>query len=584
MSNQHHGLLAAERGYDSASLNDAYLNFSVASSGRVSGLIVPPATPAFIGNVAHDDIFGTTEAAEFGLGLNLFDDNGTGEDTGSGFSVVALNGNAGAVGHQVTLASGALLTLNADGTFDYDPNHVFDSLPGADSGASNHGATDSFTYTLTGGSVATVTIFIVGLDSNDNLIGTNDADELSGGAGNDTIVGLGGNDRIDGGAGDNTAVYTGALGEYTVNLDATSHIITVEDDRDTTVVNDGAHPANAIESNIVSDGTDALTNIQHLQFSDATESFTFDGTGQVVAVAIAHNGGLTVTSQFDPSDTSPWNGIVTTNDSAGNLLSQVIDNDAGDTWTNEFGIGNSEPYVWATEHSDADGHVLTRFTTFADGTHTLTLFDVANQFAWSDATITFDANWNITDATGNADPPPPPPPPPGPPDPNEPLTADAPRFTLADFQAALDTAVWFATPYDPNKGGPGDLTLSGGPANETLYGFNGNDRISGGGGNDFIVGGRGDDLLTGGTGDDHFLFHAGDGHDSITDFTAGDRSGDVIELRGYGLTSFEQLHGLMSQVEDDTVITFDPQNTLTLHGVNMADLNAGDFSGDFLVT
>ena len=38
-----------------------------------------------------------------------------------------MNGAAVNVGNQITLASGALLTVNANGTFDYDPNGVFRS-------------------------------------------------------------------------------------------------------------------------------------------------------------------------------------------------------------------------------------------------------------------------------------------------------------------------------------------------------------------------------------------------------------------------------------------------------------------------
>jgi hypothetical protein len=57
------------------------------------------------------------------------------------------------------LASGAKLIVNADGTFDYDPNGQFDYLisiaKGAATGAVNTSATDSFTYTIAGGETAT---------------------------------------------------------------------------------------------------------------------------------------------------------------------------------------------------------------------------------------------------------------------------------------------------------------------------------------------------------------------------------------------------------------------------------------------
>lgn len=82
-------------------------------------------------------------------------------DTSDTLTVSAVNGNAANVGTPITLASGALLTVNADGTYSYDPNGVFDSLNLGES------ATDSFTYAISDGhggtSSATVTITINGV-------------------------------------------------------------------------------------------------------------------------------------------------------------------------------------------------------------------------------------------------------------------------------------------------------------------------------------------------------------------------------------------------------------------------------------
>jgi len=58
---------------------------------------------------------------------------------------VIVGGDITAVGSQITLASGALLTLNSDGTYIYDPNGAFDSLLPGQSG------TDTFDYVITGG-------------------------------------------------------------------------------------------------------------------------------------------------------------------------------------------------------------------------------------------------------------------------------------------------------------------------------------------------------------------------------------------------------------------------------------------------
>ncbi|HEX4859733.1 MAG TPA: Ig-like domain-containing protein, partial [Rhizomicrobium sp.] len=154
---------------------------------------------------------------------------------GDSFSITQVNGSGANVGTQIVLASGALLTVNANGTYTYDPNHAFDYLADAtNSGASDTQATDTFTYTITGGSTVTVTVTINGVDSNDVLIGTAGNDTLNGGIGDDVIYddnGLnsghdphdtssgfsGGIDSFSGGSGNDT-FYMGA------NLTAADHI------------------------------------------------------------------------------------------------------------------------------------------------------------------------------------------------------------------------------------------------------------------------------------------------------------------------------------------------------------------------
>ncbi len=81
-------------------------------------------------------------------------------DPDSTLAIAMINGAAASFGSTITLASGAKIIVNADGTYSYDPNHVFDSL------ASGATATDSFTYTLAGGHLVrgtgTVTVTITG--------------------------------------------------------------------------------------------------------------------------------------------------------------------------------------------------------------------------------------------------------------------------------------------------------------------------------------------------------------------------------------------------------------------------------------
>lgn len=88
---------------------------------------------------------------------NLFADNGSGADVVTSGTTLQLNGAEVELGSPVELPSGALLTLRADGTFDYNPNGQFDELTNFDS------TTDSFEYSLVDGNLentATVTITI----------------------------------------------------------------------------------------------------------------------------------------------------------------------------------------------------------------------------------------------------------------------------------------------------------------------------------------------------------------------------------------------------------------------------------------
>jgi large repetitive protein len=81
-------------------------------------------------------------------------------DNGDPLTVTAVNGSSDNVGIQITLASGALLTVNADGSFAYDPNGQF----GPRGRRQRH---DSFTYTISdgqgGSDTATVTLTVTGV-------------------------------------------------------------------------------------------------------------------------------------------------------------------------------------------------------------------------------------------------------------------------------------------------------------------------------------------------------------------------------------------------------------------------------------
>ena len=99
---------------------------------------------------------------------------------------------------------------------------------------------------------------------------------ITGNSGDNLLTGLDGNDTINGGAGIDTSVYRDALANYTVTTTTDSHgrVTGFSQVSETTP---GAH----------NDGTDTLTSIEHLQFSDVTLDVTkdvqlFDHSGKLI--------------------------------------------------------------------------------------------------------------------------------------------------------------------------------------------------------------------------------------------------------------------------------------------------------------
>ena len=90
--------------------------------------------------VAADDTATVTEHGSM-QGSVLGNDHDGGGDTDP-LSVSMVNGVAASVGTEITLPSGALLTLRADGTYDYNPNGAFVQLAVGETGM------DTFKYTI----------------------------------------------------------------------------------------------------------------------------------------------------------------------------------------------------------------------------------------------------------------------------------------------------------------------------------------------------------------------------------------------------------------------------------------------------
>lgn len=96
------------------------------------------------------------------------------------------------------------------------------------------------------------------------LLGTDDADVLTGTAGNDTMAGFDGNDIISGGGGTDTAAYEGYRDEYTVMKSATGVMVT---------------------DNVGLEGTDSLSGMEVLAFADMHVNLSIGANSRTIAPA-----------------------------------------------------------------------------------------------------------------------------------------------------------------------------------------------------------------------------------------------------------------------------------------------------------
>jgi Ca2+-binding RTX toxin-like protein len=159
-----------------------------------------------------DHVFASEDMVATG---SVFGDNGHGPDSDPDgtITVSEVNGSGADVGHEIALASGALLTVYADGTYNYDPNGAFDYLVAGGTGAVNSQADDSFKYRVEGGNEVTVTVTVSGVYSpGDTLAGTSDNDNLVGTSNADLFdVSQGGTDSVSGNDGDDYIYFGDAF-------------------------------------------------------------------------------------------------------------------------------------------------------------------------------------------------------------------------------------------------------------------------------------------------------------------------------------------------------------------------------------
>jgi hypothetical protein len=117
-------------------------------------------------------------------------------------------------------------------------------------------------------------------------------------------------------------------------------------------------------------------------------------------------------------------------------------------------------------------------------------------------------------------------------------------------------------------------------AGSVLTGGSGNDFVGTTGNNCTLDGGADNDHLEAAAGHtgDRFLYWANYDKDDITGFATHASGGtDIIDIRGFGVTTFAGLQALMTTVSGNTVITFNGSDVLTVNGVTAGQFQAADF-------
>ncbi|MBC3941251.1 Calx-beta domain-containing protein [Sphingomonas albertensis] len=480
--------------------------------------------------VAVADGFAITAISVYG-GTVLAND--TGGD--ASLSVIALNGSAAGVGQAVRLSSGALVTLLSGGTFAYNPDGAFSAL------AAGATTTDSFTYTISGGSTATATITIGGVatpapDGAGHILGTAGNDTYGGTQGTDYFdLSNGGVDRVSAGAGAD-AFFVGATLTGADRIDGGSGSDQVGLQGDYTGANRLVLTA---------------TTLNDVEVLAALSGFSYDIVLNDGVIGAA--GGFTVFgTNLAAGDAFTVDGSAVTSGSLTLYGGLGVDTLTG-------GAGNDGFLFGADRWSAADVVVG------GAGNDQLALD--------GDYTITLDSRAGVETVALLA----------GPAQPGN--AANDYVITIADsFVTGAATKTVWGLPVTTDLVVDGRAVAQG---NLNIFGGSGNDTLTGGSGNDLLFGGAGRDTLAGGAGNDVFVYNAASessstGYDTLVGFT---RGADVVQAAGIVRNTYgTDVTGRLDDASFDTDLGNAVRGSLTSGSAVFFNANAGNHQGEtFLV-
>ncbi|MES2337508.1 MAG: Ig-like domain-containing protein [Pseudomonadota bacterium] len=490
-------------------------------------------TPVDDAAVLNPDLGSTTETASTTINVLANDSDVDGPVP----SVSAIGGTPVASGGSRTLPSGAIVTLNADGTLGYNPNGAFNYLvspaTAAAAGASNGSATDTFTYTANG-ITQTVTVTITGVDS--------PGDRLQGGSGNDTLGGTAGVDLYDFSQGGNDVVNAGAGndGIYFGAAFGTGDVVDGGDGNNDQLALQGNYSAGVTLT------SSNLTNVEVVALQAGagaayviTTNDTLVATGGTISFYAST---LTAGQNFTLNAGSEADGTYLVYGGAG---TDIITTGGGNDGA-LFGPGKFDPSVDRVNLGGGTNDQLA-----LDGDYTLTLDGTSIQnvevIVLLEGTAANKNDFNLTIA-------------------NSFVPAGQTRTINGNVTSAAMTV---------NGSGEtdGNLVIMGGRAGDTLTGGSGADILSGGGGGDTLTGGAGADIFRYGA----VSQSTSTAYDRITDFVYGT---DTIDLPGtYDVFTRVTTGTLNSGATFDTDLQSALAGLLNVGGAVVFTASAGTLSG-----
>ncbi|WP_417719420.1 calcium-binding protein [Salipiger sp.] len=349
-------------------------------------------------------------------------------------------------------------------------------------------ASETWYHVFAGGPYVTVFDVIsvenvVGSDYRDEIIGSDVANELDGGAGNDTVIGNGGADFILGGTGRDS--LTGDGGSDTINAGGGADTVY------------GGIGADTLRGD---DGDDVIYG------GDGNDSIT---GGRQHDTIRGENGADTIIGG-DGNDS-----LI-----GGGNTDSILGGDGNDTILGNLGNDTLQGGTGTDSITGGDGRDLIEGNTGNDTLIGNKADDTINGGGGSDSILGGDDDDSMIGQSGN----------------DTIIGGNGDDYAEGND---LDDSLEGNAGMDTLLGGDGDDTINGGGDDDLIYGEDGNDLLLGAEGNDTIYGNGGDDTIDGGAGNDRlfgglnadtFQFQAAFGNDSVQGFSAGT---DTIEMIGY---------------------------------------------------